>query len=84
MFSLHSEPAKNRPRECESTEADVASEKKMSNKPFYYQDPFPLKKDETEYYLLSRDHVSVAEFEGQEILKVEPQSLTLLAQHAFN
>ncbi|EBU4980915.1 fumarate hydratase, partial [Salmonella enterica subsp. enterica] len=21
----------------------------MSNKPFFYQDPFPLKKDDTEY-----------------------------------
>lgn len=26
----------------------------MSNKPFVYQDPFPLKKDDTEYYLLSK------------------------------
>ena len=56
----------------------------MSNKPFYYQDPFPLKKDETEYYLLSNDYVSVAEFEGQEVLKVAPQALTLLAKHAFH
>ncbi|HHU7293020.1 TPA: hypothetical protein ACUK1R_004543, partial [Escherichia coli] len=23
----------------------------MSNKPFHYQAPFPLKKDDTEYYL---------------------------------
>ena len=56
----------------------------MSNKPFHYQDPFPLSKDQTEYYLLTRDHVSVSEFEGQEILKVDPQALTLLAQHAFH
>ena len=56
----------------------------MSNKPFVYQDPFPLKKDDTEYYLLSSDYVSVAEFAGQEVLKVEPQALTLLAQHAFH
>lgn len=56
----------------------------MSNKPFYYQDPFPLKKDDTEYYLLSRDHVTVSEFEGQEMLKVAPEALTLLAQHAFH
>ena len=55
----------------------------MSNKPFVYQDPFPLAKDETEYYLLSREHVSVAEFEGEQVLKVEPQALTLLAQQAF-
>ena len=55
----------------------------MSNKPFYYQDPFPLAKDDTEYYLLTKDHVSVSEFEGQEILKVAPEALTLLAQQAF-
>jgi len=56
----------------------------MSNKPFVYQDPFPLAKDETEYYLLSREHVSIAEFEGEQVLKVEPQALTLLAQQAFH
>jgi len=56
----------------------------MSNKPFVYQDPFPLAKDETEYYLLSREHVSVAEFEGEQVLKVEPEALTLLAQQAFH
>ncbi|MCQ5471098.1 fumarate hydratase class I [Pantoea sp. AN62] len=56
----------------------------MSNKPFFYQNPFPLTHEDTEYYLLSREHVSVAEFEGQEVLKVAPQALTLLAQQAFH
>ncbi|WP_448310659.1 class I fumarate hydratase FumA [Pantoea sp. PGP6] len=56
----------------------------MSNKPFFYQNPFPLTHEDTEYYLLSRDHVSVAEFDGQEVLKVAPQALTLLAQQAFH
>ncbi|MEE9684368.1 class I fumarate hydratase FumA [Lelliottia amnigena] len=56
----------------------------MSNKPFYYQNPFPLEHDDTEYYLLTKDHVSVAEFAGQEILKVDPEALTLLAQQAFH
>lgn len=55
----------------------------MSKKPFYYQNPFPLAKDQTEYYLLTKDFVSVGEFEGQEILKVAPEGLTLLAQQAF-
>ncbi len=32
----------------------------MSTKPFVYQDPFPLAHDDTEYYLLSKEHVSVA------------------------
>ena len=56
----------------------------MSNKPFYYQNPFPLDHDDTEYYLLTKDHVSVADFAGQEILKVDPEALTLLAQQAFH
>ncbi|OKN23703.1 fumarate hydratase class I, aerobic [Klebsiella variicola] len=56
----------------------------MSTKPFVYQDPFPLAHDDTEYYLLSKEHVSVAEFDGQPVLKVEPQALTLLAQQAFH
>ena len=56
----------------------------MSNKPFVYQDPFPLSHDDTEYYLLSREHVSVAQFDGQDVLKVEPEALTLLAQQAFH
>ncbi|MCS5781059.1 fumarate hydratase [Klebsiella pneumoniae subsp. pneumoniae] len=45
---------------------------------------FRSAKDDTEYYLLSSDYVSVAEFAGQEVLKVDPQALTLLAQHAFH
>lgn len=56
----------------------------MSNKSFYYQNPFPLDHDDTDYYLLTKDHVSVAEFAGQEILKVDPEALTLLAQQAFH
>lgn len=56
----------------------------MSNKPFFYQNPFPLSHDDTEYYLLTKEHVSVAEFDGQEVLKVEPEALTLLAQQAFH
>ncbi len=55
----------------------------MSNKPYHYQAPFPLKKDDTEYYLLTSENVSESEFEGQEILKVAPEALTLLARQAF-
>jgi fumarate hydratase class I len=56
----------------------------MSNKPFYYQNPFPLAKDDTEYYLLSSDYVSVANFDGEEVLKVDPKALTLMAKQAFH
>nr|WP_113869737.1 class I fumarate hydratase FumA [Brenneria salicis]NMN92625.1 homodimeric fumarase (class I) [Brenneria salicis ATCC 15712 = DSM 30166]RBP57118.1 homodimeric fumarase (class I) [Brenneria salicis ATCC 15712 = DSM 30166]RLM27886.1 fumarate hydratase [Brenneria salicis ATCC 15712 = DSM 30166] len=56
----------------------------MSNKPFHYQEPFPLGQDDTEYRLLSNDFVSVTQFEGQDILKIEPEALTILAQQAFH
>ncbi|MCF7687095.1 MAG: fumarate hydratase [Cephaloticoccus sp.] len=52
--------------------------------PFQYQDPFPLGTDDTEYQLLSSEGVSVAEFEGRDILKVAPEALAFLAQHAFH
>lgn len=55
----------------------------MATKPFHYQDPFPMSKDTTEYYLLTKEHVSTIQLDGQEVLKVEPEALTLLAQQAF-
>lgn len=55
----------------------------MATKPFMYQEPFPMSEDKTEYYLLTKEHVSVSSFEGKEILKVSPEGLTLLAQQAF-
>lgn len=36
-------------------------------------------KDSTEYYLLTKDYVSVENFDGKEVLKVEPEALTRLA-----
>ena len=50
---------------------------------FKYAPMFQLGKDETEYYLLTKDGVSVSEFEGNEILKVSPEALTRLANTAF-
>ena len=55
----------------------------MATKPFKYQETFPLSEDNTNYYLLSKEHVSTSEFEGKQILKVAPEALTLLTQHAF-
>ena len=49
-------------------------------KPFIYQEPFPVGKEKTEYYLLTKDFVSVENFAGQEILKVELEGLTALAR----
>ncbi len=55
----------------------------MATPPFKYQKPFEMGKDDTEYYLLTKDYVSVSEFEGKEILKVAPEGLTALSNAAF-
>ena len=51
--------------------------------PFRYQHPFPLGEDRTEYYLLTKDYVSVGEFEGVPVLKVAKEGLTAMANAAF-
>jgi fumarate hydratase class I len=56
----------------------------MSAIPFKYQEPFPLGKDETEYMLLTKDQVSVEQFDGKEVLKVDPEALTILSHAAMH
>ena len=55
----------------------------MAITPFKYQPMFPLGEDTTEYYLLTKDYVSVSEFEGKPILKIEKEGLTAMANAAF-
>ncbi len=50
---------------------------------FKYAPMFQLGKDDTEYYLLSKEGVSTGEFEGKTILKVAPEALTMLANQCF-
>ena len=54
-----------------------------TNPPFHYQPMFEHGEDKTEYYLLTKDYVSVSEFEGKPILKIEKEGLTALANAAF-
>ena len=51
---------------------------------FKYAPMFQLGEDKTEYRLLTKDGVTTAEFEGNEIIKVSREALTLLAQQAFH
>jgi len=51
---------------------------------FNYQKPFPIKKDDTKYRLLTTDFVSIVEFDGRKILKIDPKGLELLAKEAFS
>ncbi len=50
---------------------------------FKYAPMFQVGSDTTEYYLLSKEGVSTAEFEGKTILKVSKEALTQLANAAF-
>ena len=50
---------------------------------FKYAPMFQLGQDDTEYYLLTKEGVSVSEFEGHPILKVTPEALTKMANAAF-
>ena len=50
---------------------------------FKYAPMFQLGADTTEYYLLTKEHVSVSEFEGHPILKVEREGLKKLSRQAF-
>lgn len=51
--------------------------------PFKYQPMFEKGVDTTEYYLLTKEYVSVSEFEGKPILKIEKEGLTAMANAAF-
>ena len=50
---------------------------------FKYAHMFQHGEDTTEYYLLTKEGVSVGEFEGKPMLKVTPEALTLLSRTAF-
>ena len=50
---------------------------------YKYEPMFQVGEDTTEYYLLTKDHVSVGEFEGHPMLKVDAEGLTMLANQAF-
>ena len=54
----------------------------MANKPFKYQEMFPHAKDTTEYYHLTSDYVKVENWNGHEMLVVDPEALTVLARQA--
>ena len=50
---------------------------------FKYAPMFQVGKDDTEYYLLTKDYVSVSEFEGKPMLKVEAEGITRMINQAF-
>ncbi len=51
---------------------------------FKYAPMFQVGKDDTEYTLSTKDYVSVCDFEGVPVLKVQPEALTVLINTAFH
>lgn len=51
---------------------------------FKYAPMFQVGKDDTEYTLITKDYVSVSDFEGHPVLKVQPEALTVLINTAFH
>ncbi len=50
---------------------------------FVFQEMFPLGKDTTPYRKLTGDFVDTASFEGETLLKIDSEAMTLLAFEAF-
>ena len=57
----------------------------MSTKPFVYQEPFPLSKDQTVYRKIegTEKYISLEKFGDQEVIRVCPESLAILAKEAM-
>jgi fumarate hydratase, class I len=56
----------------------------MSEPDFHYQSMFPVGAADTPWRKLSSEHVEVVDFDGQQVLKVAPEALTLLAKEALH
>lgn len=50
---------------------------------FSFETMLPLGEDTKEYRLLTKEHLRIKEFEGKEVLLIEPKALTLLSAEAF-
>jgi fumarate hydratase class I len=50
---------------------------------FDFHELFPLGEDDIPYRRLTGDHVATASFDGERVVKVAPEALTMLAQQAF-
>jgi len=56
----------------------------MPTAPFHFQELLELGTDDTDYRTLTKDYVAVENFQGSEVLVVEPKALTILASQAFS
>lgn len=50
---------------------------------FFYQEPYPIQKDTTEYRKVSSDFVTIEKIGNREVLNIDPKGLEFLAQEAL-
>lgn len=50
---------------------------------FFYQEPFPIQCDNTEYRKITSDYVSIEKCGDREILRIDPKGLEILSQEAM-
>jgi len=50
---------------------------------FFYQDPYPIQRDTTEYKKITSDYVKVEKYGDREVLHIDPKALELLAEQAM-
>ena len=50
---------------------------------FFFQEPYPITSDTTEYRKISSDYVSIEQLGSREILMIDPKGLELLSQEAM-
>src|SRR2546425_13367690 len=62
----------------------VLPRRNVSMVEFRYEEIFEHGPDTTEYRKLTSDYVSTTTFEGQGIVKIAPEALTLLAREAMD
>ena len=61
----------------------MATEQAKVEDGFAYANPYPHGRDTTQYRLLTTDHVRKSSFDGNPVLVVEPEALTVLAREAM-
>jgi len=50
---------------------------------FFYQDPYPIQRDITEYRKITSEYVTVEKCGDREVLRVDPKALEILSQEAM-
>lgn len=51
---------------------------------FFYQNPYPILVDKTEYRKITSEYVKVVNYGNREVLEIDPKGLEVLAQEALS